>query len=448
MTHAELEFLPAALEIQETPPLPAARWILWSIMLFFTIAIVWASIGRVDIVGVAQGKIVPTARVKVIQPLETGVVQEIFVQEGDRVSAGQPLIMLDSTLARADRDQLQEQELALSLERARLLTLLAAMGERDRQVPASLFTDPPDSLVRATAIQIRLQEDRVRTQLAEYRAQVGALEDDQRQRESERDAVSNRIQQLDATIPLVTERAQSLQGLAEKGLVPRTQWLELEQQRIVQVKQRDVEQNNLAMLGASISSIGQRGAALQAEFARGLLMELTEVENKITGIQQEYIKAEQRVALQALSAPVSGTVHRLGVHTIGGVVTPAQELMHIVPDEEAMEIEAWVQNRDIGFVRAGQEAEIKVETFPFTRYGTLDGEVRSVSRDATPDERLGLVYAARVRMHKAVMQVEDKIVSLTPGMAVTVEVNLGTRRLIEYLLSPLLRYRDESAKER
>ncbi len=438
---AETEFLPAALEIQETPPLPAARYILWSIMAFFTVAIIWASIGRVDIVGVAQGKIVPTGRVKIIQPLETGVVREIFVQEGERVTEGQPLLKLDTTQTSADRDQLLDQDLALRLERARLLSVLSS-------VEGNESADPFTGLNRATPNQIQLRKDRARTQLNAYRAQINALEAEQHQRQSERDAVVNRIQQLDATIPLVTERAESLQGLAKKNLVPRTQWLELEQQRIEQVKQRDVEQNNLAMLGAAISNIAQRRAALQAEFTQGLLTELSEVENRIAGYQQEHIKAEQRLALQNLSSPVSGTVHRLAIHTVGGVVTPAQELMHIVPDEETMEIEAWVQNKDIGFVRDGQAAVIKVETFPFTKYGTIDGEVRTVSQDATPDENLGLVYAARVRMHQATMQVEEKIVNLTPGMSVTVEVNMGTRRLIEFLLSPLLRYRDESGRER
>jgi hemolysin D len=231
-------------------------------------------------------------------------------------------------------------------------------------------------------------------------------------------------------------------------LVPRMQWLELEQQRIEQVRQRDVERNNRASLDAAIANIGHRRAAREAEFAQDLLAELTEVENRLAAYRQEHVKAAQRITLQTLSAPVSGSVQQLAVHTIGGVVTPAQDLMHIVPDGEVMEIEAWVQNKDIGFVRAGQPARIKVETFPFTRYGTLGGEVRTVSRDATPDERLGPVYAARVRMHEATVKVEDRLVNLAPGMAVTVEVKLGTRRLIEYLLTPLLRYRDESARER
>ncbi len=445
MSRAETEFLPAALEIQQAPPLPAARYLLWCIMMFLIIAITWASIGRVDIVGVAHGKIVPSGRVKIIQPLESGVVQVIHVQEGDHVTEGQSLLALDTTQAVANRDQIVEQELTMKLERARLIAILADINGGDSSISAGNSFPVPHG---AASTQIQLQQDRAQAQLHEYRAKVGALDDEQRQRQAERDAVASRIQQLDATIPLITERAQSHRELVDMYLVPRTLWLELEQARIEQVKQRDVEQSNLAMLGAAISSIGQHRAALQAEFAEGLLLELTGVENRIAGFQQERIKAERRLALQALSAPVSGTVHRLAVHTIGGVVTPAQELMHIVPDEEAMEIEAWVQNKDIGFVHAGQEAVIKVETFPFTKYGTLGGDVRSVSQDASPDDTLGLVYAARVRMHKATMQVEEEVVDLTPGMAVTVEVNMGTRRLIEFLLSPLLRYRDESARER
>jgi len=438
----ELEFLPAALEIQETPPLPASRYILWAIMLFFILAIIWASIGEVDIVGVAQGKIVPGSRVKIIQPLETGVVRNIYVSEGERVEADEPLIALDTTLTSADRESIQEQQLALKLDRARLLTILDTVNE------GQVTTDHFAELSEASISQIRLQKQRLQTQLNEYHAQAAALEDEQKQRQAEHGAVMQRIEQLDATIPLISERAKSLEDLLKKDMVPRVQWLELEQERIEQVKERDVQKNNLASLQAGIANINQRLAAQKAEFETRLLNELTDAENRITAFEQERVKAEKRVTLQKLMAPVSGTVHRLAVHTIGGVVTPAQELMHIVPDEDAIEVEAWIPNKDIGFMHNGQKAEIKIETFPFTKYGTIDAEVLNVSNDATPDEHLGLVYAMRVKMHKTVMQVEEKIVNLTPGMAVTVEVNLGKRRLIEFLMSPLLRYKDESVRER
>lgn len=439
----ELEFLPAALEIQETPPLPISRYILLAIILFFTIAVIWASIGEVDIVGVAQGKIIPSGKVKIIQPLETGVVRNILVKEGEHVQAGQALIELDTTLAGADHASVKEQQLALKLDRASVLTVLASLSDSQPISPA-LF----DELTDATPEQVRVQKERARSRLNEYQARIEALKEERQQRQSERNAVSQRIEQLDATIPLITERAKSLEDMVKKDMMPRVQWLELEQERIEQVKERDVQKNNLASLNAAMANINQRLSAQKAEFETQLLTELADAENRIAAFEQEKVKAEKRVTLQKLVAPVSGKVHQLAVHTIGGVVTPAQELMHIVPDDDAVEVEAWLPNKDIGFVHEGQVAEIKVETFPFTKYGVIDGEVLNVSNDATPDERLGLVYAMRVKMHKTIMQVEEKIINLTPGMAVTVEVNLGKRRLIEYLLSPLLRYKDESVRER
>jgi len=437
----ELEFLPAVLEIQETPPLPMSRYILWAIMLFFVIAVTWASIGEVDIVGVAQGKIIPSGKVKIIQPLETGVVRNIFVKEGERVEQGQPLVELDTTLVGAEHTQVKEQQLALKLDRARLLSILDYVNEVENK---DRFID----IHEATDAQIHLQRERINQQMNEYSARGEALKNEKEQRQADRRAVGNRVQQLDATIPLITERAKAVKDLLKEKLAARTQWLELEQERIEQVKERDVQRNNLVSLGASIANINQRLAATKAEFENQLLTELTDAENRIAAYEQEKVKSEKRITSQMLTAPVAGTVHQLAINTIGGVVTPAQELMHIVPNGGAIEVEAWLPNKDIGFVHEGQKAEIKVETFPFTKYGLIDAEVINVSNDATPDENLGLVYAMRVKMFKTTIRVKEKIVNLTPGMAVTVEMKMGKRKLIEFLLSPLLRYKDESVRER
>ena len=452
----EIEFLPAVLEIQESPPLPAGRYILWAIMLFFTIAVVWATIGEVNIVGVAQGKIVPSGRVKIIQPLETGVVRKIYVEQGEHVMKGQPLVELDTTLTGADRDQIRKQQLALKLDRARLYSIIDVLNNTqvinkdglETSDEGPMTNDHFTDLTQATSTQINLQKQRIKSQINDFQAQQAALKDEKHQRTADRDGVVQRIEQLDATIPLITERTESLKGLLKNKLVPRVDYLELEQQRIEQVKEREVQKNNLTSIDAAIANVNQRLAAQQAEFKSKLLTELADAENRITAFDQDLIKADKRVTLQLLKSPVTGFVQQLAIHTVGGVVTPAQELMHIVPDKNAYEIEAWVQNKDIGFVHDGQEARIKVETFPFTRYGTIGGEVIKVSNDATPDDHLGLIYAARVKMDRTTMKVEDKIVNLSPGMAVTVEVNMGKRRLIEYLMSPLLKYKDESLKER
>lgn len=443
ISNNELEFLPAALEIQETPPLPMGRNILWAIMLFFTIGVAWALIGEVDIVGVAQGKIVPSGQVKLIQPLETGLVTKIHVKEGDDVKAGDPLLELDTTLTDAENIQAKEQQLALQLDRVRLNRLLSSIEPSETTETEVLPF--PDSVSNE---QIKITKQRIHSQLKEHQAQIAALKDEYAQRQAEKAAGEQRIQQLDETIPLISERANAMKELVDKKMLPRMQWLEVEEERIEQVKERDIQKKTTASLNAALANINQRINILKAEFENQLLTELADTENRITALQQEVIKSEQRVQYQILTAPVKGRVHQLGIHTIGGVVTPAQVLMRIVPEEGAIEVEAWVQNKDIGFIHEGQEAEIKVETFPFTKYGTIDGEISTLSNDATPDKNLGLVYATKVKLAKTTMQINEKTINLTPGMAVTIEMKMGKRRLIEFLMSPLLRYKDESVRER
>jgi hemolysin D len=210
----------------------------------------------------------------------------------------------------------------------------------------------------------------------------------------------------------------------------------------------------------------------RAEYVRGVMTELVDAESKAAQSAEDLVKAEKRIQDQTLRAPIDGTVQQLVLHTIGGVVTPAQVLMVVVPADSGIEIEAMVLNKDIGFVHDGDPAEIKVDTFNFTKYGLLRGKVISVSQDAivrdrpsaptttTADRQTGqsarsseppgqeLLYAARITLDHTKMQIDDRLVELSPGMAVTVEIKTGERRIVEFLLSPLLRYKQESLRER
>jgi len=230
-----------------------------------------------------------------------------------------------------------------------------------------------------------------------------------------------------------------------------------------------VQKSRLHEAEDAAAAIREGRAQTEAEWRRDRSDDLAKAEQKAAGLSQDLIKAEQRTRLQRLTAPVDGMVQQLAVHTIGGVVTPAQALLVIVPSDSRLEIEAQVSNRDIGFVHAGQQAEIKVDTFNFTRYGLLHGEVLSVSQDAIvrdrPQDRTGdrgrgaasdsseprgqeLDYSARISLPQSQMQIDDRLVGLSPGMAVTVEVRTGSRRILSYLMSPLLRYRQETLRER
>lgn len=433
-----LEFLPAVLEIQDSPPSPIGRAILWTIMGVMTTAAVWSYAGWVDIVAVAQGKIIPSGYSKVIQPLETGVVAAIHVQDGQVVQMGQVLIELDPTVNRADRERATNEYQAALVEAARLHALLA--GDPS--------FDPP---AHSDSQYVGIQQQLLRDQLAEYRARVEAAEHLIEQRRAAVGATKENILRLETTVPMETERAAAYKKLLAHDAVTKLDFLQAEEQRIDKTQELAGQRNKLIQDVAALSEAQKNYRALISEFQQTKQTELAAAQTKAASLVQEVVKAGQRTELQTLTSPIDGVVQQLAVHTVGGVVTPAQQLLIVVPQEHPLEVLAEIENKDIGFVKEGQQVEMKIETFPFTLYGTIAGKVLSVSDDAIPldkDKGGSLVYGARVSMDRATIEVQGKPVHLSPGMAVTVEIKTGQRRIIEYLLSPLLKSVKESMRER
>lgn len=451
----EYEFLPAALEIQESPPSPIGRAIIYLLILLFSLAVIWSYFGKVDIVAVAHGKIIPGGRDKVIQPLEIGVVHKIHVSEGQQVKRGDVLIELDATNSSADKERTEMELLNTRLEVARLAILLQKTNVNTSLSPQTTSqeslpqaTDPFAAYQDTAPNQVALQQSQLESQLNEFSSNIQAIEDQINEQRAKYAVTMKVIKKLRATLPIVTERANALKKLLDSNMGSRQAYLELEQQRIEQQQDIETSKAQLVEIKAAVASAKQRKKAYAAEYRHQQLAQLTEANRKIAALEQELEKVDQRHNLEKLIAPVSGVVQQLAIHTEGAVVTPAQELMRIVPSERHLEVEAWVANKDIGFVNTGQTAEVKVDAFPFTKYGTLDAKLTKMSPDAVPDENLGLVYRAQVLMEKTVIQVEDKLIDLVPGMSVTVEVKTGKRRLLEYFLSPLMEYQDESIRER
>ena len=443
-------FMPAALEIQETPPSPIGRAIIWSIMLFLIIAIVWGVLGKINVVAISQGKIVPSGRVKTIQPLEIGTIKVIHVREGQIVKRGEPLLTLDNTTTKADVDRLQTQLTVITLEMKRQRLFHQFL---DQATPSESWTfqmheelDIGESIYQK---QIALEHYQLLSeQLKEYEYKQAAIKSELERQKAEQTAIRASINKIKRTLPIITERTESFQKLLHDNLVSRTQYLELEQERIE--KEQDLLSLNAQSqeLDASIKSTQAQLSGYKAEAQKNNLNQLNESSQQLIALQQELIKAKQRVLQQVIRSPVDGTVQQLAIHTIGAVVTPAQELMIIVPKESVLEVEALVLNKDIGFVHEGQLAEVKVDTFNFTKYGLVDGKISYLSDDAIQDENLGLVYKAVVQLDKTQMWVNGKAINLSAGMTTTVEVKTEKRRIIEYFLSPLLRYKQESIRER
>ena len=456
----ERAFLPAALEIVETPPSPIGHAIAGTIMALFCLALVWATFGHVDIVASASGKIVPSGRVKLIQPFEIGVVRAIDVRDGQSVKAGDTLIELDPTMTAAEQEHIRSDLIAAQLDAARLRAVLS-----DGDNPEAAF-QPPDG---ASADLIAMQKQFLLRQTEEYRDNLAALDRQRAQKEAERDAIAATISKLDADEPIIQQRVDIRKTLVDKELGSRLTYLETLQQLTENEKDMSIQRKRLDEANAAIAGLIDTRAQTAAEFHRKLFGELNEAERKAAGLGRDLVKAVERTKLQVLTAPVDGVVQQLSVHTVGGVVTPAQQLAVVVPSDTVLEVEAMISNRDVGFVHPGQDVQIKVDTFNFTRYGVLHGKVSSVSQDAivrdvppdrpkdgvtdaenTSSEPRGqeLNYVARVSLDQTQMQVDETVAKLSPGMAVTLDIKTGSRSILSYLLSPLLKYKHDVLRER
>lgn len=439
----EREFLAAAVELTESPPSPAGRIVAWSIVGFFTLALVWSIFGKIDIHATLEGRIVPSGRVKVVEPLEPGTIRSIEVKEGQFVEEGTLLVELSATDSTVDRRRLAH-DLALShLEANRLRETLRAsrgdLGADELSLAAPKDTEEED---------LSLQYEVLLSTVAAHRASLASVDSEVEQKRAERLRVEASIGERTKLVGVLSERANMYNTLVLNKTGSRANYLLAAQAMFEERANLSNEQGRLLEIDAGIAALEQRRRELIAKFMSDAVSELAEVEKRIAAVEDEYLKATQRDDRNRLFAPARGVVRQIAVYTIGQVVTPGETLMTIVPADAELEVEAFLLNRDKGFVHAKQEAAIKVEAFPFTKYGTVPGDVVDVSNNSVDDEKRGLVFPVRVAMQRDTIHADGEDMQLTPGMSVTVEVKTGRRRVIEYVLTPLLRYRDEAIRER
>ncbi len=453
-TPLERQFLPAALEIIETPAPALPRAIIATIVTAFLLAIAWASIGMIDMVAIAPGKIISADRAKVIQPAETAVVKRLLVRDGQQVKAGEPLIELEAaaTATAAETERLRDALSAARLESARYDALAqAAQGTRAH---ATLSTPSPRLRGEgwgegpATKARIANEQRTLQTQYQEHRARLASLDAEITKRQAELASAKELANKLSQTAPIAKRRAEDYKDLVKQNFMSQHGYLEKHQTSIEQERDHAYQEARVKELMAAIEETRTRRHSQTAEFERMAVGSKTDADKKAAQLEQELIKAQTREKQQLLTSPVDGTVQQLAIHTIGGVVTPAQALMVIAPSDYSAEVESVLENKDVGFVKVGQKVEVKVETFPFTRYGTLIGTVSFVSNDAVNDEKKGPVFQARVKLDRGTLKVGERDVNMTPGMAVTAEIATGQRRLITFFLDPLRKTTTESLRER
>lgn len=463
---AEHEFLPAALEIMEKPPSPGLRWLLLMTCGLLVLALIWSIIGRIDVVATAAGKAVPGENVKIVQSIEIGAVRAIHVRNGQFVRKGELLIELDPTLATADEAQSTQSLRSAQIIKARNDALLAHL----RGAPAR-FIAP-----KGTSPDIMANEEAyVRTAVAQYEAQKSALIQQRAESEADLAGTKAEIAKLEEALPYIDKQMNARAELAEKGFFSRLKLLEYEQLRAEHLRNIEVQHANFARSEASIRRLEAELLSLRAGFGRTAVTDFAEAESEAGLASEQLRKAARMRQYQELRAPVDGVVQQLAVTTVGGIVQPAQPLMVIVPcsggasDASScnggVTVEAFVQNKDIGFVKVGQRVAVKLEAFNFTDYGLIEGKVTTISRDAIDQSQQpvgsvrdekgrpiqpGLVYAAKVELacgrgDPARHPLCDRV---QPGMAVQAEIKTGRRRIIQYLLSPISQALSEAGREK
>ncbi|OYQ41423.1 hemolysin activation protein [Rhodoferax sp. TH121] len=437
----EVAFLPAALSLQETPVHPAPRRLAWGLMVLFVLALVWSIFGEVDIVATAPGRIIVSDRTKVIQPLEASVVKAVLVKDGDKVHAGQVLVELDPTMATADKTSVQEQLKAAHSEEQRTQALLQLLSKEKllAQVISGLEGD------MSTKLQLKAQ---LQAEWQDISAKLAKLDAESNRRQAEIATVKASIAKLEATVPMAQSREADFTRLVDQGFISSHATQDKTRERVELERDLATQRARLSEAQATAAETEQTKAAYRAETQRQLADRYAQASTKRIQLSADNSKADQRQNQTQLRAPVSGVIQQLAIHSVGGVVTSAQALMVVVPDSKQVTAEVSIANQDIGFVNAGQDAEIKLETFSFTKYGTVKATVDNVSADAVTDEKRGSFYPAILTLEKKDMLIDGKQIPISPGMNITAEIKTGKRRIIEFLLSPVQKMGSESLRER
>ena len=467
LSHGDHEFLPAALEILETPLSPVRSGMILTICLFAVVALAWSWFGRVDIIATAQGKIQPVGRTKTIQPLETGKVSAIAVEDGARVHAGDVLVRLDPGEDEADEGTLQAD---IGAERAEVLRRTTALLLASRR---ALGAVPPIAFGADIPPAIATREQRVLAQdMAQLASTVASLDGQVREKTAERDRLQGTIDAQQVLVATLKERVDMRQTLAASRSESRAKVIDALELMQTQAATLAGERGQIGEVEAGLGRLGRDIEKSYAAFSAENAQKLADADRLMDGNVEKLGKARLKTADMTLRSPIDGTVSGSAVTSVGQVLTVGEQVMQIVPVDTQLEIECYLPNSDIGFVRLDQRAVVKIDSFPFTDYGTIDGQVTRVAHDAIPqpdaDQReqnpataakegglfggaqrfQNLVFPVTLTMDRSSMSAEGTDVPLVPGMAVTVEIKTGTRRILSYLFSPILQVTTTAFRER
>lgn len=442
-----IDFSPPLLRLQATSPNPLGRKVLWVLLAMLLALLLWAVLGRLDIVAVAEGKLIPESYVKIVQPSESGIVKEILVKEGEVVKAGQVLMRMDTLISEADTKSIDADYQRKRLALRRIEAELSGLPFK------SEAGDPPD-LTQEINAQYRANRAALDAALAEERSRLIKARQDL--------AAAEQVKRkLEETLPHYREQEKAYEKLVKDGFAGSLMGSDKKRERIEKEQELQTQSFLIESARASILQSEKKLAQLDADYRRQLHVERNDMQGQFDKLTQEVSKQAHKQALLELKAPQDGVVKDLATHTAGTVVQPGTILLTLVPQDEKLRAEVWVSNEDIGFVRQGQPVKLKFAAFPFQKYGMVEGTVEHVSADAA-DNNTGngnsqtdpgkknqpLGYKALIAFKQMRLDMDGERFALSAGMQTNAEIRLGDRTVMEYLLSPVRKAWHEAGRER
>jgi hemolysin D len=423
------EFRPIMAEIEEEPQNPLGGVIFWIIVSAIAFFVIWMCVGKVDVVITGRGTVIPEGDVKIIQPLETGAVSAILCKEGDFVKEKQVLIEIDPSITEPELESKKTSLQYLQLEKSRITALLGKKAFH----PEGNSRQNPETM-------------NIQRQL--YDAASGSLQKQLEAKKAELDRVNEEMKSVrkdktynEQMLAIAVEKEERLKKVLD--IIPKTEY-EKTISDILTYK-NNIEQlgHKLAQAEYEAARVKSEAATIEKEFKTNTLKEYSERQKQSTEIQAEIDKNAFRNEKQRILSPVEGHISNLFIHTVGGVVTPAQKILSVVPVATPLVIKAVILNKDIGFVAEGLPVSMKIDTFDFQKYGILKGRVRNISKSSIEDEKLGQVYEVFIQPEENELLVEGKKMKISSGMTLTAEIKVEKRRLIEFFIYPIIKYLDE-----
>jgi hemolysin D len=425
-------FKPLLVEIEDRPLNPLGRGLLWIVVIFMVIASLWLYFAKVEVVVSARGKVIPDGEVKVIQPIETGVISSILVKEGEYVQKGQVLVEIDPTVTATNLTSKKEQELLLMSEIQRLQALIHK-------------TDfVPDSAL--SKIQQDEQLQMYKTQKDSYESEIKSLKEQKNQINNDLKSITLEIKRLKTLYKNMFKKQQKLENVLD--IIAMDDYEQVVNEVNDYKKQYEIKEVESQKLTSKLKELNHNIQSYEEKFKNELYEKAVQKEKELNDLSAQIETIEFQSAKQKLRSPVEGYITKKMIHTEGGVVTPAQELLRVVPKSSPLIMKVKVLNKDIGFIKKQMQSAVKIDTFNFQKYGLVEGEVMHISNDAIEDEQLGFVYEVFIKPKQKYMEVEGEKVTISSGMSVTAEVKVGKRRIIEFFIYPLIKYLDEGMSVR